>query len=120
MYGFLIHNCTCRSSNNLRRESTETLTGDSTLVRSSGRSSKNETVCEVDPLEHDAEYMRIYIVFIAVFVFLNVVSSATFCVILARASQRIHDFMFTRMLRVVTKFFDDHPSGRIINPSSRR
>ena len=103
--------CLFRSKSNLRIHTTEDIAVSPPVPERALNPGKNETVCPLGAEREDWEYMRIYITLVGVFVFLNIVSSATFCVILAKASQRIHDFMFTRMLKVVTKFFDDHPSG---------
>ncbi|XP_075262866.1 ATP-binding cassette subfamily C member 4-like isoform X2 [Convolutriloba macropyga] len=107
------------SKSNLRIHTTEDIAVSPPVPERALNPGTNETVCPLGAEREDWEYMRIYITLVGVFVFLNIVSSATFCVILAKASQRIHDFMFTRMLKVVTKFFDDHPSGQILNKFSK-
>ena len=98
----------CRSTNNARVQEYQD------IVNASGKGEPkypNGTSLPLGPEYHDTGYIRIYIVLVLLFVLTNAVSAAAFSVIIAKAAQRLHDLMFERLLHVVTKFFDMHPSG---------
>ncbi|KAG0364270.1 ABC transporter type 1, transmembrane domain-containing protein [Gamsiella multidivaricata] len=63
-----------------------------------------------------AEFLGVYAALIVAYMVLNVGSSyITMAIAAIRASNRLHDLLLTKMLRLPMSFFDTTPLGRIVN-----
>ena len=78
---------------------------------------QNETVAEVTTSQHLD--VLIYSALISVLFLTTILRAITFFAICMRASFRMHNAIFTRLLRAPVAFFDSNPVGRILNRFSR-
>ena len=81
------------------------------------RTNQNQLVGESK--ENNTRDIVIYSVLIGSMFVSTIVRSITFFVICTRASVRLHNKIFNRLLRVPLAFFDSNPAGRILNRFSR-
>ena len=68
---------------------------------------------------HMHYYAGIYALSMAVMLILKAVRGVVFVKGTLRASSRLHDELFRRILRSPMKFFDTTPTGRILNRFSK-
>ncbi|XP_043470082.1 probable multidrug resistance-associated protein lethal(2)03659 isoform X2 [Leptopilina heterotoma] len=64
-------------------------------------------------------YIEIYSAFITLTIIMIYMELITFFEMFSRASRRLHDFMFSRIIRATMSFFHNNHSGRIMNRFSR-
>ena len=74
----------------------------------------NETMEVVDTAEQ-LQDIYIYTALIVVLFVSTILRSVSFFAICMRASVRLHNRVFARMLRAPVAFFDTNPAGRILN-----
>ncbi|XP_035707943.1 multidrug resistance-associated protein 4 isoform X2 [Folsomia candida] len=80
---------------------------------------KNPQVLNEEKSFHENTYIFIYSGLVALGIIFCVARALLFYEICARISSHLHDDMFTNLVRAPTKFFDDNPSGRVMNRFTR-
>lgn len=64
-------------------------------------------------------YIYIYTAIVVVSIILTTLRSILFLRIAMRSAENLHNSMFKSLIRAPMRFFDTHPSGRILNRFSR-
>ncbi|XP_052008122.1 ATP-binding cassette sub-family C member 12-like isoform X2 [Xyrauchen texanus] len=86
------------------------------LLNSSDPTSNNGNISENPDL---AFYQMIYGIIIVAMILLSVIKGYSFTKVTLRASSKLHDTMFKRILGSPMSFFDTTPSGRMVNRFSK-
>ena len=81
------------------------------------RTNKNQ-LGDVDKHEQNVDII-IYSALIAGLFLTTIIRSISFFAICMRASVRLHNKIFARLLRAPVAFFDSNPAGRILNRCSK-
>ncbi|XP_051166811.1 ATP-binding cassette sub-family C member 4-like [Leptopilina boulardi] len=82
------------------------------------RNNTNKGLFKVQPWSQEI-YIYIYIGIVTSIFFLAITRSFAFYALCMRASQRLHDMVFSALIRTGMRFFDTNPSGRILNRFSK-
>jgi len=64
-------------------------------------------------------YIYIYTGIVLAIFFVGIIRSIVFYLVCMACSQRLHDMMFSALIRTGMRFFDTNPSGRILNRFSK-
>ncbi|XP_039513342.1 multidrug resistance-associated protein 9 isoform X1 [Pimephales promelas] len=92
------------------------------LQQGSGNSSSSNLTANSGNISENPDlpfYQMIYGIIIVAMVLLSIVKGYTFTKVTLRASSKLHDTMFKRILGSPMSFFDTTPTGRLVNRFSK-
>jgi len=79
----------------------------------------NATTTIPDDMMTMNTYIYIYTAIVLAIFFVGIIRSIVFYLVCMACSQRLHDMMFSALIRTGMYFFDTNPSGRILNRFSK-
>ncbi|XP_043465526.1 ATP-binding cassette sub-family C member 4-like [Leptopilina heterotoma] len=79
---------------------------------------KDEGLFKVQPWSQEV-YIYVYIGIVTSIFLIGITRSFVFYALCMRASQRLHDMVFSALIRTGMRFFDTNPNGRILNRFSK-
>lgn len=92
------------------------------LEQGSGNSSSSNLTANSGNISENPDlpfYQMIYGIIIVAMVLLSIIKGYTFTKVTLRASSKLHDTMFKRILGSPISFFDTTPTGRLVNRFSK-